>query len=374
VEQGKIKGINETDIIFNSSPPELFNYFAADIFNSSPPEPVNYFVADMILIPNDAPAAGAVSATSNDWDEMKKEATDPKYKLVIVNHFEYDIKNQSSNKLKLTFLEDLLQKKRSKVFIISTVHPINFLDSLNQQTAAQTAATVSDRSPEHDLERWHVLLGHFKIAIEKLDDNNIDISDMAPGWEKTLFYETRSGHFLNDMRAPIDARLKQHGIDQAQIDPEGLALKLGITSHYFYMYMWQSLTKEEKFLLYDLAEDGLVNPFDDYNLILLISKGLVIRGEDGILRLFNNGFRNFILTAIGSSEADQIQKQIKDNGNWSKLKTPLIILIIALLTFLFTSQQEAYTTLIKYVSIITIGVPAILKVFSLFGTDSSKPV
>src|SRR4029078_5006091 len=99
------------------------------------------------------------------------------------------------------------------------------------------------------------------------------------------------------MKAPLENRLKQPDVDPITIGPDGLALKLGITSHYFYMYMWQSLTKEEKFLLYDLAEDGLVNPFDDYNLILLISKGLVIR-EDGIRKIFNNGFRNFILTAI----------------------------------------------------------------------------
>ena len=137
------------------------------------------------------------------------------------------------------------------------------------------------------------------------------------------------------------------------------------------MYMWQSLTKEEKFLLYDLAEDGLVNPFDDYNLILLISKGLVIR-EDGILKIFNNGFRNFILTAIGNSEANQIQQQIKDNGNWSKLKAPLIILIIALLAFLFTSQKEAYTTLIKYLTVITVGVPMVLKLSTFFSSDGNK--
>ncbi|MCO5948359.1 hypothetical protein [Mucilaginibacter flavidus] len=350
VEHSKIKGINETDLISYQSPPDA----------------PNYFVADMILIPNEPSDVNS----KTDWDNMKSEAQKDKYKLVIVNHFEYDIKNPASNRLKLTFLEDMLQKNLSKVIIISTVHPINFLDSLNQLQAAQAAAT-SDRSPEHDLERWHVLLGHFKIAVEKLDSSNPPVNIDTPDWEKTLLYETRNGHFLKDMKEPLENRLKQPDVDQSTIGPDGLALKLGITSHYFYMYMWQSLTKEEKFLLYDLAEDGLVNPFDDYNLILLISKGLVIR-EDGILKIFNNGFRNFILTAIGSSEANQIQQQIKDNGNWSKLKMPLIILIIALLAFLFTSQKEAYTTLIKYLTVITVGVPMVLKLSTFFGSEGGK--
>jgi len=349
IKAGSIQGIEKTPIVFDRNN-------AAGI---------NYYIADMILIPNDTDIAGG----GQDWETMRKEAVDPKYKLIIVNHFEYDIKNPASNRLKLNFLEDLLQKNTAKIFIISTVHPINFLDSLNQQQANE--ASGKDHAPEHDLERWHVLLGHFKIAIEKLDVKDTDLAMDTTDWEKTLCYETGSSHFLNRMREPIDKRLKETDIDETQIDAEALTLKLGITAHYFYMYMWQSLTKEEKFLLYDLAEDGLVNPFDDYNLILLISKGLVIR-EGGILKLFNQGFRNFILTAIGSSEALQIQQQIRDNGNWNKLKTPLIILIIAVLAFLFTSQKETYTTLIKYLTVISLGVPMVMKVFSLVNSSESK--
>ena len=128
------------------------------------------------------------------------------------------------------------------------------------------------------------------------------------------------------------------------------------------MYVWQTLTKEEKFLLYDLAEDGLVNPYDNYNLTLLISKGLIVR-ENNIMRLFNEGFRIFILTAIGNSEVLLLKDQIKDNGNWSKLKGPLMIMVVAVLAFLYASQQEAYSMLIKYMGIITLAVPTAFKLF-----------
>ena len=150
-----------------------------------------------------------------------------------------------------------------------------------------------------------------------------------------------------------------------KVNADELAFKLQITSHYFYMYIWQSLTKEEKFLLYDLAEDNLVNSFDDYNLNMLLAKGVIIR-PDGTLRLFNKGFRNFILTAIGNSEAMKIKNNIKDNGNWNKLKNPLIILVLAILAFLLTSQQEVYSKLISYVAALVAGVPMVLKLFSFF--------
>jgi hypothetical protein len=123
--------------------------------------------------------------------------------------------------------------------------------------------------------------------------------------------------------------------------------------------------------LYDLAEDNLVNSFDDYNLNLLLAKGVIVR-MDGTLKLFNKGFRNFILTAIGNSEAMKIKNLIKDNGNWSRLKNPLIMVIVAILVFLLISQEEAYSKLITYVATLGAGIPAVVKLFSLFDNTNTK--
>ena len=333
----------------------------------------NCFIADMILIPNGDGADTGI----DDWLAMKIKTMDKKYKLIIINQFEYDIKNPTSNRAKLTLLEDLLQNNAAKVIIISTVHPVNFLDSLNQQQSIEAPQSApygtspyvpgSNASPEHDLERWHVLLGHFKIVIQPLTNLAPALCDIR-STDLALRYETRSGIILNDLYQPLHHIKKR--LQDESVTAESLTLKLAITAHYFYMYIWQSLTKEEKFILYDLAEDGIVNPFDDYNLILLISKGLIIR-QNGQLHLFNQGFREFIMTAIGQSEAMLIQKEIKDNGNWNKLKTPLVLLIMALLVFLFTSQKEIYTDLLKYVAIITGGVPLVMQLFSLAKSNTN---
>src|SRR5678815_2699636 len=88
------------------------------------------------------------------------------------------------------------------------------------------------------------------------------------------------------------------------INSDGLALKIQLTSQHYYMYIWNSLTKEEKFILYDLAEDGLVNTHDTLNLTMLIGKGLIQRDNDGALRIFNKSFRNFIISSIGYTESN----------------------------------------------------------------------
>ena len=188
--------------------------------------------------------------------------------------------------------------------------------------------------------------------------------------KRVIKEETQYTHFLNNMQG-----IALSDIDSTDVPEEigktgdSLVFKLQITSHYFYTYIWQSLTKEEKFLLYDLAEDGLVNSYDDYNLSMLLSKGLIVN-IDGTLMLFNKGFRNFILTAIGHTEANRIKNQVKDNGNWSNLRAPLNLAVLAILVFLLVSQQEAYTRIITYITALGAGVPAVLKIFSMIGTNN----
>jgi hypothetical protein len=150
-----------------------------------------------------------------------------------------------------------------------------------------------------------------------------------------------------------------------------LVFKLQLISQYFYTYIWQSLTQEEKFLLYDLAEDGLVNSYDEYNLSMLICKGLVVR-INGTLTLFNKGFRNFILTSIGTAEVNRIKKLVRDTGNWGNLKTPITLAILAILAFLFTSQQEAYSSIITYITALGAGLSGVFKLFSMIGSNDPQ--
>ena len=139
------------------------------------------------------------------------------------------------------------------------------------------------------------------------------------------------------------------------------------------MYLWNSLTKEEKFILYDLAEDGLVNTCDTLNLTMLISKGLIQRDDDGALRIFNKSFRNFITTSIGYTESNKIKKEIKENGNWNKWRTPLVMIILAIFSLLIISQKEVYTKVIGYLTVlVTAVIPLLQRLFGLFEKGNTK--
>lgn len=322
----------------------------------------NVVIADLINIPDFGDQKEKDILLKNFTDKVLNE----KNKLIIVNHFEYNIQDAVTNRIKLNLLEQIMLSNKSKVIILSTIHPVAFLDSFLDQSVPS-----GNSVPGQDLERWHVLLGHFRIVVFPLETSTGNFSDDKAEVYKSIFKETTHTHFLNKMRGSLISVANALPENKRDVKGDEMVFKLQVMSHYFYMYIWQSLTKEEKFLMYDLAEDNLVNSFDDYNLNMLLTKGVIVR-VDGTLKIFNKGFRNFILTAIGNSEAVKIKRLIKDNGNWSKLKNPLMIVIVAILIFLLVSQEEAYSKLITYVATLGAGIPTILKLFSLFDNNSSK--
>lgn len=405
------------------------------------PENSNVFIADLINIPDSTDAVEVKK-----WEDYVTGVFNRKNKLIIVNHFEYNIQDTNTNRIKLNFLERLMLQDYFKIIILSSIHPVAFLDSVMSQTSLNEQKSI----PGEDLERWHVLLGHYRIIMLALDLDDVPkLNNQVPvkisgivtstkddsllsdakikvlhtgvstfsdsngeftiqeqlnlpftlaisargyvkeefvinktddylvakldeaylNWKDKIRAETQYTHFLKRMQQPSIEITENLRADNKLTRSDDLAFKLQVSAHYFYMYIWQSLTKEEKFLLYDLAEDNLVNSFDSYNLSLLLGKGLIIR-QDGVLRLFNKGFRNFILTAIGNTEAAKIKNQIRDNGNWGKLKNPLMLVVVAILAFLLTSQEESYSKIITYVAALGAGVPGVLKLFSFF----EKPV
>ncbi len=318
--------------------------------------PSNVSIAEMSRIPADG-------KPNSNWDDCTYEALSG-YPLVIVNHFEYNICNAASNNMKLDLLEALIIKG-GKVIVISTMHPLTFLDSFNEQQKKPIS--------ESEMGRWHMLLGNFRVMIDPLIASpNPETQSQI---EKSIIEETLYSRFLYRMRATILAFLQKKSATLTRQTPsqvtDSLIFKLQLTSQYFYTDIWQSLTQEEKFILYDLAEDGLVNASDDFNVNMLICKGLIIR-PDGPLRLFNKSFRNFILTAIGQKEMNRIKAQVKDNGNWKNLRVPMNLAILAILAFLLASQQEAYSRVIAYITALSGGIPVILKIFSMVGGSEVK--
>ena len=130
-----------------------------------------------------------------------------------------------------------------------------------------------------------------------------------------------------------------------------------------YREIWTSLTQEEKIILYDIAEDGLVNTSNYMPLSTLLNKGLLIK-NNSVLMIMNQSFRNFILTTVHPGEIKSIEKEVNDGQTWEDYKYPALIILGALVYFILSSSPEKFGNVLPVVSGMMAGIPTIMKLLS----------
>ena len=140
-----------------------------------------------------------------------------------------------------------------------------------------------------------------------------------------------------------------------------------------YQQIWQSLSPEERYLIYDLAEEGLVNPTDSYHLSMLIQKGLIVRKEEkGQLQLINLSFKNFVLTSVHKTQVEQLKASLSTGTSWSDMQTPLMLIIIGILAILMISQHDTFSSIAGYLTAIGALIPTLNAIFGLIKSSASK--
>ncbi|MEZ5083451.1 MAG: hypothetical protein R2750_08385 [Bacteroidales bacterium] len=133
--------------------------------------------------------------------------------------------------------------------------------------------------------------------------------------------------------------------------------QLGI--HYYsefqFMHIWKSLSKMEKLVLYDLADDGLLNLKNKNMINILETKGLIIL--EPYPRLFSDNFKEFIRNSVGAEEARSLESKLSGRGNWRNTRYLILLLLIPLAALFFIAQGSSIE---KVIGIFT----GVLAVFS----------
>lgn len=265
--------------------------------------------------------------------------------LVVLDHFEYGMHKQEVNQRKLELLENLLSNGKTGIVLVSSVHP---LDSILEHTS-------------FDTERWVRALGVFKKTFynlhgsKKLKPGDVHQEVMDLNQEELLERELGALSFLRKMKAPLLKDLKNRPQKHAYTNDE-LIIKIQSLAAFYYYSIWRTCTAEEKYLLYDMAQDGLLNTRNIRVINSLLNKGLIY--HDGILKLINFSFRNFILSTVLTQEALEIEKTARQDSTWKKLRTPFILILAALAIFLFYTQRhilDNLTTLLTAVGTVVIA-------------------
>ncbi len=308
---------------------------------------------------------------------------------IVFNHFEYVLMDKPSFSGFLELLEKMLvSEDKPAIIIVSTLYA--------DRAASLVAKLYNDESATPK-ERFRLILGHFYtiiLPIQAVPPHEVTLD----AWEQKnkiqwMGKEFNVSPFFERLRLPLKdayfARWEPEKVKYAKhkwvkwvqvrlnlvrgwfndafsSGNENAILSLQNIGGNFYHHIWQSLSPEERYLVYDLAEEGLVNQSNKYHLAMLIQKGLIKRKEPfGQLALMNDSFKDFVLLSVDKKEALQIRNELKSTGSWSELKTPIMLVVIGILLILFASQQEAFSTIIGYLTAIAALIPTLNAIFSL---------
>ena len=313
------------------------------------------------------------------WDSEKKKVLESTSAYVILLHIENQLGNDKITRAKLKCIHELMEKGKTLI-IISHMFP------LVVQEAFAKSARGSELTDTAGTNLGYNIFSHFPFLIFPLSVNhytdnppedkdqsvarNIEIGknpDKLKELRKTINEETANTGFMKSLRD----KLEFDDFLSKDITPDKITLKIESLSRNFYFSIWQSLSADEKFILYDLAEDGLANINNKFAVNLLINKGL-LKIAEGHPSIFNRSFRNFIVSSIGETAEQEINNLSRKGNSWSQLQAPLLLMVVAIFIFLGVSQEGIFSNLVGVISSVLAGIPILLKLLAMLGIQGGK--
>lgn len=311
-----------------------------------------------------------------------------KEKHVVLEHFSYVIEDTKANRQILDIVERLL-RNRNNIIIISRLSPTQIIDKYEAMIRQ-----INDQQQRAELEvqvsKWKdILAGFVKVyysllhgeALQQKFSNDFTLKEL-------LAYEFRvnEAYFKRireafakkweggniELSPALEAAEKQKDIDSHKHRDvkEEVLLKIQSMAQPFYFSLWNTCSKEEKYLLYDLAMDGFVNTKNERGLKKLLEKGLVYYNES--LQVMNESFRNFILSTIKASESLAMEKELRQSGTWSLYSTLFLILVMGLILFVALSQQEIISQFVALLAGLATAIPYLLRFSGFFSSLTGK--
>jgi hypothetical protein len=300
---------------------------------------------------------------------------DPLVKCVLFTQFEFNSISKDANSHILKLLEKLVLEGRKKIIISSAIPPSAFISAIeknicrkekkesSKEIGKQEVDNVKPGIQEPDcpeiVQLWKYLLGkfvtcEFQEVVRNMNESRLNVNNKNFG----------------ELYASEISSLGLERDNNSTIDEEDILGRQKLYSQQ-YTALWNSLSSEEQFLLFDLAEDGLVNTLNVQVLEDLIDRDLVY-WEDNVLYIVNGSFRNFILTMTSKGDLKLIMKDILDGQSWNDYKYPLLIVLAALVYIVVTSNPEKFGNVLPFVTGITAGIPTIIKILSYIKPATGK--
>jgi len=171
--------------------------------------------------------------------------------------------------------------------------------------------------------------------------------------------KTLVDHFLKSLKSEYDLFYKKTNLILFESAVTDRATKDWAT----FECVWQNLQDKEKYLLYCLANDGLLNQKNESVIYDLLSKNLLVIYNQRI-RLISFSFRQFIISRSLTPEEKKLFATMQSGASWANLRTIVLVIIMSVFIFLFLTQQEVSAKIIALITSLSALLPFLLKLGS----------
>jgi hypothetical protein len=182
-------------------------------------------------------------------------------------------------------------------------------------------------------------------------------------WKKCFEEEKKSNEltgFLRDLKNEYPVFDKKTG-DQVKLESAIIAKSQELAP--LFECVWKGLNDREKWLLYCLANDGLINHKNESAVYSLLNKNLNVIYNQRI-RLVSYSFREFIVSRDNTDEEKNLLIKMKSGGSWNFVRYIAVVLIISVFIFLFLTRQEVSAKIIGLLTSLSVVLPLIFKLSS----------
>ncbi|HEX5888900.1 MAG TPA: hypothetical protein VFY61_09360 [Pyrinomonadaceae bacterium] len=303
---------------------------------------------------------------------------------VVLDNFDHAIDESQRDENKLGLLKALRENNR-RTIALSTIDQERLLlpNGINGHTNGNGNDPATTLPVPVLSERWIDEVSHF-LRVEPGDVGDAkSFSDALGGSKERLLATPDLDEKARErieasfkliatecwMRAYLQniGRAVANQSQLAKVSAADLYKQIMINARPYYTSIWNACSGEEKLTLTRLAQHGLLSPKDP-DVDELLRKGLIVR--DPSLRIMNESFRLFILSRGNDDAIAKCELDAKSSSNWEVLKVPLTIGLLSVGAFLLLTQRELYNSALPFLSGLAAGLPALLKLVSLFQSGS----
>ena len=200
-----------------------------------------------------------------------------------------------------------------------------------------------------------------------MDKNKVDVD--CNYLEKLINTYPPKPIVLNGVKLSSPLKIKDFDIEFNKINEKGntaeeyiMAVADSLANSY--ERIWQSLSQQERYTLYDFGVDHYTNYKNTTPIYSLIHKGiLAMRENNSQLVIFSRSFRQYILSKEGTKEIKDLKEQFNVPGRWDALRIPVLSLIAVVAIFIVSTQSEFTHTIIVLLTSLTALVPLVQRAF-----------